>query len=249
MWTNHKLILLSFNFVKYLKQLVPSFFIMLTIAYGMAVGNTLIQYGGLILVLGGQMGWQLYKGMKSGPLMDANMKEANRAKRLRILQTVSDKDVQTARMAGGLSGQMMQNAGMLGMLIVPLAVFFGTSYVIGMVWPGTEAWKSYMTGFLLSMPVSLIFMRRSGMQAGGAPQTTPTSYVVTEQGIVFDQMGKSLIVKFPIKKAEKGKQGNCVEVEGIKEADLIPYKLKLYTDNADDLLRILNQRMKKDVAA
>ena len=222
---------------------------MITIAYGMAVGNTLIQYGGLILVLGAQMGWQLYKGTKSGPLMDANMKEANRAKRLRILHTVSDKDVQAARMAGGFSGQMMQNAGMLGMLIVPLAVFFGTSYVIGIVWPGTEAWISYMAGFLLSMPVSLVFMQRSGMQAGGAPQTTPSSYVITERGIVFDQMGKSLIVKFPILKVEKGKHGSSVDVEGVKEADLIPYKLRLYTDNPDDLLRILNQRVKKDVSA
>jgi len=221
---------------------------MITIAYGMATGNTLIQYGGLIGVLGAQMGWQLYKGTKSGPLMEANMKEANRAKRLRILQTVSDKDVQAARMAGGFSGQMMQNAGMLGMLIVPLAVFFGTSYIIGMVWPGTEAWKSYMAGFLLSMPVSLVFMHRSGMQAGGAPQTTPSSYVVTERGIVFDQMGKSLIVKFPILKAEKGKHGSSVDVEGAKEADLIPYKLRLYTDSPDDLLRILNQRVKKDVS-
>ncbi len=58
------------------------------------------------------------------------------------------------------------------------------------------------------------------------------------------------MVKFPLTKVERAKKNtNCVEVEGIKEADMIPNKLKLYTNKADDLLRILRQRVRKDLTS
>lgn len=232
--------------------MAPSFLILITIAYGMSSGNTWIQYGGIILVIGSQMGWQLYKGVKSGPAMDSNMKEAARARRSKALHYVSDIDVRAAQRAGGSSESMSQAAGMIGMILVPLMVFFGTSYVMGIVWPDpvTLPWQRYVAGFLLSMPVSLVFTARSGMQSSGAPPVTPSSYVVTERGIIFDQMGRSLMVKFPLTKVERAKKNtNCVEVEGIKEADMIPNKLKLYTNKADDLLRILSQRVRKDLTS
>ena len=229
--------------------MAPSFLILIMMAYGMSTGNTWFQYGGIVLVLGAQIAWQVYKSVKSGPAMDSNMKEAARARRSKALHYVSDKDVRAAQMAGGSSGAMSQAAGMMGMLLVPLMVFFGINYLMGIVWPDTLPWQRYVTGFLLSMPVSAVFMARSGMQGGGTPPVTPSSYVVTERGIVFDQMGRSLMVKFPLTKVERAKKNtNCVEVEGIKEADMIPNKLKLYTDKADDLLRILNQRVRKDLA-
>jgi len=76
------------------------------------------------------------------------------------------------------------------------------------------------------------------------PKTTPSSYLVTERGIVFDQMGRSFIVKYPLAKVERGNDGCCVEVEGVKEHDMIPNRLKLYTDNVDSLMRLLSPRVK-----
>jgi hypothetical protein len=238
---------LSFNAKNYLKTLIPSFIIMMAFSYGMATGNALVQWGGFLLVFGAQMGWQLYKGAKSGPAMDANMKEAYRAKRSKVLQYVSERDVRAAQVAGGSSGQMSQSVRMMGGLLVPLIVFFGTTYfIIPAFWHDVLPWQSYVVGFLASMPFSAIFMIKSGLPQG-APQITPSTYVVTERGIVFDQMGRSIIVKFPLTKAEKGK-GNCVEVEGIKEGQLIPNRLKLYTDKADELLRILRPRVRSEVS-
>ena len=73
---------------------------------------------------------------------------------------------------------------------------------------------------------------------------TPTSYIVTEKGITFEQMKKSFILRFPLKKTALGKGGNSVEVEGFSEATLIPNRLRLYTQKADELLKVLGSRVK-----
>ena len=234
---------MSFNAKNYLRTIWPSFLILILIAYGMATGNVWIQFGGLFIVLGIQMGYQVYKGVKSGPALEANVKEAVRAKRSKVLQYMSDVDVRAAKMAAGSSGQRSEAMRLVGMLVIPLGIFFGTTQLIHILWPETPPWQSYVVAFLLSMPVSAVFMAKSGLP-GGAPRVTPSSYLVTERGIVFDQMGRSLIVKFPLVKVEKGKDGSSVEVEGVKENDLIPYRLKLHTDKADELLRILTPRVK-----
>lgn len=236
---------MSFSVKNYLRTVWSSFLILFMIAYGMAVGNPWIQFGGLFLVLGIQMVYQIYKGVKSGPMMEANIRDATRAKRSKVLQYVSEQDVQSAKISGGSSGQMSQMTRMVVSLMIPLGIFFGTNYLINYFWPGTPHWQSYVVGFLLSMPVSAVFMAKSGLPVG-APQVTPQSYLVTERGIIFSQMGRSLILKFPLRKAEKGKDANTIEVEGLKESDMIPYKLKLYTDKPDELLRLLNSRVKAD---
>ena len=230
--------------------MAPSFLILIMMAYGMATENTLIQYGGIFLVIGVQMGWTLYKGAKSGPAMESNIKEAARARRSKALHYASEKNVRAAQMAGGARESLSQAGGMIGMLLVPLAVFFVTSYVMGIIWPDpiTLPWHRYVAGFLLSMPVSAVFMNRSGMQTNGTPPATPSSYVVTERGIVFNQMGKYLLVKFPLTKVERAKKNtNCIEVEGVKEAVMVPNKLKLYSEKPNELLRILNKRVRKDL--
>jgi uncharacterized membrane protein len=234
---------LSFKVKNYLRTMAPSFLILILIAYGMATHNIWIQFGGVLLVLGIQMGYQVYKGVKSGPALEANVKEAARARRLKALHYVSEVDVRAAQMAAGSSGQRSEIVRMVGMIAVPLGIFFGATFLIERFWPGTPAWQSYVVAFLLSMPVSAVFMARSGLPSG-APRVTPSSYLVTERGIVFDQMGRSFILKFPLVRAEKGKDMNSVEVEGVKENDLIPYRLKLCTDKVDELLRILAPRVK-----
>jgi len=218
------------------------------IAYGIATGNPWLQIGALFLVLGIQVAYQIYKGARSGPALEANMREAARAKRSKALQYVSERDVRSAQTAGGSSGLRSQVVKTFGMILLSLGTFLGTTYFIGVFWPETPHWLSYVAGFLVSMPVSLVLTAKAGMPSG-VPQVTPSSYLVTERGIVFEQMGRSLIVKFPLVKVEKGKDGNSVEVDGIKENDLIPYRLRLYTDRADELLRILSPRVREDLSS
>ena len=236
---------MSFNAKNYLRTIAPSFLVLIMMAYGMATHNVWIQFGGVFLVLGVQMGFQMYKGVKSGPALEANVREAVKAKRMRALMYMSEQDVRSAQLAGGSGGQRSEGMKMIGMLVVPLGIFFGTTYLVGHFWPETPPWQSYVAAFLLSMPASAVFTARSGMP-GAAPRTTPSSYLVTERGIVFDQMGRSFIVRFPLARAEKGKDGSSVEVEGVKESDMIPFRLKLHTDKADELVRLLSPRVKAD---
>jgi len=233
---------LSFSLKGYLRTIAPSFLIIFMMAFGMAVGNSMISWAGFVLIFGVQMGWQIYKSVKSGPLVESNVKEAARAKRSRALLYMSEEDVRSAQLAAGSSAQMTGAIKMIGPMLAPLAMFFGVNYLVGFLWPGTPDWQKYVAAALLSMPVSAVLMARSGMQ-GGIPRATPSAYLVTERGIVFDQMGKSLILRFPLKKAEKGREANCVEVDGLKENDLVPHRLKLCTDKVEELVKLLAPRV------
>ena len=175
---------MSFNVKNYLRTTAQSFLVLVMIAYGMATGNVWIQFGGIFVVLGIQVGYQLYKGAKSGSGMEANMKEAARARRSKALLYMSQQDVRSAQMAAGSSGLRSETMSMVGMLIVPLAIFFGVTYLVAYFWPETPQWQSYVAAFLLTMPVNAVFMARSGFEAG-TPRRTPSSYLVTERGIVF----------------------------------------------------------------
>jgi hypothetical protein len=239
----HKWFVLSFSVKGYLRQTAPSFLIIFMMAYGMAVGNSMLSWAGFILVFGAQMGWQVYKSAKSRPLLETNVKEAARAKRSRALLYMSPEDVRSAQMAAGSSAQMTGAMKMIGPMLAPLAVFFGVNYLVGLLWPGTPQWQSYVSAALLSIPVSAVVMARSGTQLGGPPRVTPSAYLVSERGIIFDQMGRSLILRFPLKKAEKGREANCVEVDGLKENDLVPYRLKLCTDKVEELVKLLAPRV------
>jgi hypothetical protein len=240
----HKWIVLSFNVKGYLRTAAPSFLIIFMMAYGMAVKNSMISWAGFILVFGVQMGWQIYKSVKSQPLVESNVKEAARAKRSRALLYMSPEDVRSAQLAAGSSAQMTGAIKMIGPMLAPLAMFFGVNYLVGFLWPSTPDWQKYISAALLSIPVSAVLMARSGMQ-GGVPRATPSAYLVTERGIVFDQMGRSLILRFPLKRAEKGREANCVEVDGLKENDLVPHRLKLCTDKVEELVKLLAPRVEE----
>lgn len=228
---------------KYARTMAPSFLVLFFIAYGMATQNSWFQFGGVFIVLALQLGYQLFKSARASPIISANIQEAARAKRVKPLLTVSEQEVSTVSAADKGSGESLQAGKMMLLLFVPAAILFGTTFLIGTLFPGVPYWQSFVVGFLVSMPVSAALTSRTGISQGG-PMVTPTSYIVTEKGIAFDQMKRSFILRFPLKKVSLGKGGNAVEVEGFTEAPLIPNRLKLYTQKADELLKILGSHIK-----
>ena len=209
----------------------------------MATQNPWFQYGGVFIVLAIQLGYQIYKSARASPLISANIQEATRAKRVKPLFTASEQEVVTVRANDKGSGEGAQAGKMMLLLFVPAVILFGTTFIIGLLIPGVPYWQSFVVGFLISMPVSIALSSRTGLSQGG-PMVTPTSYIVTEKGITFEQMKRSFILRFPLKKTTLGKGGNSVEVEGFSEATLIPNRLRLYTQKADELLKILGSRAK-----
>ena len=229
---------------KYARTMAPSFLVLFFIAYGMATQNSWFQFGGVFIVLALQLGYQIFKSARASPIISANVQEAARAKRGKLLFTASEQEISTVSAADKGSGEGLQAGKMMLLLFVPTAILFGTTYVIGILFPGVPYWQSFVVGFLISMPVSAALTSRTGLSQGG-PMVTPNSYIVTEKGITFDQMKRSFILRFPLKKASLGRGGNAVEVEGFTEASLIPNRLKLYTQKADELFKILSSRIKR----
>ena len=236
---------LTSNIGSYLRTLAPSFLILIFIAYGMATNNAWFQFGGVFIVLALQMGYQIYKSARASPIINANMQEAIRAKRAKPLLYMTEYDVRTARAGAGSTGEGAQAGKMALLIVVPAAMLFGTTYIIGILWPGVPYWQSFVVGFLISMPASAILASKTGLPQGGQ-MVTPASYIVTERGIAYDQMGRSFILRFPLKRVALGKSGNSVEVEGFSEAPIVPNRLRLYTEKTDELLRLLSTKLRKD---
>ncbi|MEM2094832.1 MAG: DUF2208 family protein, partial [Candidatus Bathyarchaeia archaeon] len=176
-------------------------------------------------------------------LISANIQEATRAKRMKPLFTVSEQEVSKVSANDRTSLEGAQAGKMMLLVLVPAATLFGTTFIIGVLFPGVPYWQSFVVGFLLSMPISAVLSSKTGLSEGG-PIVTPTSYIVTDRGIAFEQMKRTFILRFPLKRVTLSKKGNSVDVEGFSEAPLIPSRLRLYTYKAEELFKLLSSRVK-----
>lgn len=227
---------------RYMKRMVPSLGIMALITYGMATGNTWLQYGSIIMVIAIQFTYQIAKSAKAMPMVKANMEEATRErKRGKVLFETTAEEVKKVKQLVKDTGQAIMSISALILMFAPLAIFVGTGYILGRLIPGIESWKTYLTGFLLSMPFSMIISWKMGLGTQDAsPATVPSSYLVTEKGIVFNQMGRPGLIRFPIKKIKIEEDKYLAEVEGQPTSSpMIPNKVKLFTRDINQLKKIL----------
>lgn len=70
---------------QYIKRIATSVMIMILITYGMYTQNPWLQYGSIFIIMGLQMGYQILKNVRAGPLVNANMEEAAKAYRNKAL--------------------------------------------------------------------------------------------------------------------------------------------------------------------
>jgi len=223
---------------QYLKRLATSVLIMVLITYGMYSKNSWLQYGSIFIIIGVQMGYQILKNIRAGPLVNSNMEEAARSYRDKALFSVKESEVNRAKEGGKGGGGSGLGMGTMGLLFVPILIFIGTGQVLGILFPGIPSWQSYAVGFLISMPFSLFLQARSGISRG--LMVTPKSYQVSRKGIVFDYSGRSYIIYFPLEKIDMKKERNCLEVEGkTTKTTVIPNRLKLFTKDVNKLQKIL----------
>jgi uncharacterized membrane protein len=230
--------MVSNNAFQYLKRIATSVLIMVLITYGMYTENAWLQYGSIFIIIGLQMGYQILKNIRAGPLVNSNMEEAARSYRDKALFSVKESGVNIAKegaKGGGGAGMGMST---MGLMFVPLLIFIGTGQVLGIFFPGIPSWQSYAVGFLISMPFSLFLQARSGISKG--LMVTPKSYHISRKGIVFDYSGRSYIIYFPLAKINVKKEGNHIEVEGRpSKTTVIPNRLKLFTKDLNKLQKIL----------
>ncbi len=222
---------------QYIKRIATSVMIMILITYGMYTQNPWLQYGSIFIIMGLQMGYQILKNVRAGPLVNANMEEAAKAYRNKALFSAKESEVNRAK-EGGKGGGSGMGMSTMGLLFVPLLIFIGTGQVLRMFFPAMPSWQSYAIGFLISMPFSIFLQARSGVSKG--LMITPKSYHISRKGIVFDHAGRSYIIYFPLEKINKKKDGNCVEVEGKPtKTTVIPNRVKLFTRDVNKLQKIL----------
>lgn len=222
----------------YFKSMGTSLIIMVLITYGMAIQNPWIQYGSVFIVFALQMGYVVIRSIRAAPMIKSNEEEAIRAKNSKPLLKVSKQDVTKAK--AGVKGVGGTGLGLktLPMLIVPLVIFMGSGYVLRLLFPEIPPWQSFAIGFLLTMPFSMILTAKMGMRS--SPIATPESYLVTRKGIVFDQMGRSFILQFPLKKVKLEKEKHFLEVEGqSSKTPMIPERVRLFNDKLNKLNTIL----------
>jgi len=228
--------------VKYLKNMYLSIIMMLLITYGMASKSAIIQpLNVIILVLALQFGYQIFKSTRSRKALEANVKDAARAKKGASLFQASEADVKKAKQNSKGAGEKSMGSKMMIMLVAPLAIFIGSGFILNMAIPGIEQWQSYMIGFILSMIVSTTLTLKMKFLPG-AMSVTPNAYIVNEKGIVFDHMGQSFMVRFPLIKLDVQREKNFVEAEGKSDAPSVPSKLKLFSEKIDQLEKILTKR-------
>lgn len=231
---------------QYLKRMATSLLIMVMITIGMATGNQLLRYGSIIILLVAQVGYGIIKNIRASPLINSNMEEAVRAKSDKALMDVRENEVSRAKI--GVKEGTGLGLSTLALFLVPLGIFIGTGYVLRILVKGIQSWQSFAIGFLISMPFSLILQAKSGIAKG--PIATPNSYRISRKGIVFDHVGRSYIIHFPLKNINVKKENNFIEVEGPSIATIIPNKLKLFTNNINRLHTLLNRFTEKsDVKA
>ena len=230
------------NVVQHLKTILLSTTIMLLVVYGMATGNTWIQYGGIVLVFVGQMVYQLLKSIRSAPLLNANTAEAVKVKNGKLLLKMTADEIMKIKRDVRDTGDIGLSSKMLLVMFIPLGIFFATSYILGMIDPNILPWQSYLIGFLASLPVSTIITIKMGVSQPTSAVVSPNNYYIGEKGIVFDYMNNSFILKFPMTKMTTKKEKKFIEVEGQPtKSAMIPHKLKLFSYDVDQLQRMLNR--------
>ncbi len=210
----------------YARRIIPSLGLMVLITTGMYLENPWLQYGSIFLLLGGQLLYQSMKTVRSKPIMDANLDEARRVMKRKLILEVDKGDVSKARERGKPISTF--TSGMSLLLIVPLVLFLVIGQVLSYFIPGIPSWQSYAIGFLVTMPVSTILSFRMGM---GSPTQTgnPNSYYISDNGIVFEHMGQYYVLRYPLVTVKEIEESNCLEIEGQdSHSPVIPSKIRLY---------------------
>lgn len=226
---------------KYLKSMSISLIMMLLFAYGFATGNPWLQpLYIMIFYIVLSMGYQFFQFYRTRDIVIENAKEAARMKRGTPLFRVNE--LETTRARGGVEEESQIGSKMLVMMIMPMAVFFGAGYIMNIIFPGIPYWQTYVIAFLLTMPISIILNAKVGL-AQGMSIATPSTYMVSERGIIFDQTNQSFILRFPLTRMETQRVKNYIEVEGKTEVQFIPYKLKLFTEKVDQLEKVLSRHL------
>jgi len=231
------------NIPHYLKRMIPSLLLMVVMTYGIKEGNPWIQYGSIALLLVGQMVYQGAKAMRSRSVVDANLDEARRASRRNLLLTVTMNEITKAKDEGKSIGGMSPKLSLL--LVVPLAVFLATGYILSILVPGIPQWQSYVVGFLFTMPISLALQMKMGL-GSTTPTANPNTYYVSEKGIVFEHMRQYYILHYPLVNLEVKQESNCIEIEGQPtNAPMIPNKVRLFNRDVKKLQRLLTRFTEK----
>lgn len=229
----------------YIKRIIPSLLLMGLITYGMREKNPWIQYGSIFLLLIGQMMFQGFKTIRSKPVIDANIEEARRMMRRKLILEVGTGEVSRAKQTGKTVGGFSPKMSII--LIVPLVIFLVTGYLLNnVIFPGQlEDWQSYAIGFIITMPISTILSFRMGL---GSPTLTanPSSYYIGEKGIVYEHMGQYYVMRYPLVNVVVNEESNCLEIEGQpSNAPMIPTKVRLYNLSLNKLHRLLSRFMEK----
>jgi len=215
----------------------PSLLLMILITYGIKENIPWLQYGSIILLLAGQMLYQVVKTVRSKPMVDANIEEARRAARRKLLLTVTKSEIDTAKERGKSIGGMSPKMSLL--FVVPLLIFLASGYLLSLVVPGIPQWQSYLVGFLITMPVSMTLSSRLGMDTM-TQVAAPNTYSISEKGIIFEHLGQYHLLTFPLVNLEVKEESNCIEVEGPPtNTALIPSKIRLFNRDVKKLQSLL----------
>lgn len=230
------------NLTQYVKRMIPSLLLMGLITYGIKEQNPWFQYGSILFLLVGQMVYQSIKTLRSRPVIDANLEEARKVMRRKIMLEVTKDEVTKAKQKGKSVGGISPKISLL--FIVPIVIFMATGYILSIIIPGIPRWQSYLVGFLVTMPVSMILSIKLGL--GSTPTASPSFYYVSERGIVFEQMGQFFILRYPIVDLIVKEESNCVEVEGQPtKSAVIPNKVRLFNKDVKKLQRLLTRFVEK----
>lgn len=219
--------------------MVPSLLLMVLITYGIKEDIPWLQYGSIVILLAGQMGYQVIKTVRSKPMMDANVEEARKASRRKILLKVTKSEIDTAKARGKAIGGMSPKMSL--MFVVPLAMYLGSGYVLSYFIPGIPRWQSYLVGFLITMPVSMTLQAKMGVSSMTSV-ASPNTYSIGEKGIIFEHMGQYHILNFPFVNLEVKEESNCIEVEGHPtKTSMIPNKVRLFNGDLKRLQNLLKR--------
>ncbi|MDP7976727.1 MAG: DUF2208 family protein [Thermoprotei archaeon] len=212
----------------------------------------------MVIYFVGFLGYSIYVAAKGQPLLVENTKLAASSKKKGpvLFRALAD-DVKKA-MGGKKDNEqeeLMKRS--LYMMLVTLGVFLGGMYgtdeaanILAWTKQGWyRSWYAYAVGVAVSVVVSLIFQWKWKTLTQMTPAATPASYVVTPNGVVYDNNGMTVILKFPIYKIEDVGE-NCIRIEGEKSKSVaLPYAVKLYTTRKEELKKILSQYVKHEEEA
>jgi uncharacterized membrane protein len=219
--------------------MVPSLLLMVLITYGIKEDIPWLQYGSIVILLAGQMGYQVIKTVRSKPMMDANVEEARKASRRKRLLKVTKSEIDTAKARGKAIGGMSPKMSL--MFVVPLVMYLGSGYVLSYFIPGIPRWQSYLVGFLITMPVSMTLQAKMGVSSMTSV-ASPNTYSIGEKGIIFEHMGQYHILNFPFVNLEVKEESNCIEVEGHPtKTSMIPNKVRLFNGDLKRLQNLLKR--------